>query len=189
MPGGLGGTGPDCPAVALTEPEEHARWWVTSRLGQARGDSDSEGPVERAPVPHGAPHVGSCVELQLPTESMKEGMREESHRTLSSPASISRSFWLSGEHSRNGSPVEREKRIGETSMPFFSETLEGSAWPGVQDVRSWADGCLSPARLLPRGRVFIRKRSVPAAEQVFRVPPAAERARRPGPALARLPGN
>lgn len=64
---------------------------------------------------------------------------------------------------------------GWTTMPFSSKTVEGSVWTLVQDVRSWADGCLSPARLLPRGRVFTWKRSVPAGRQVFCVPPTRMR--------------
>ena len=81
---------------------------------------------------------------------------------------MSRRFWLLGKRSQNGSPVEKGRRVGWTRMPFFSETVEGSLWTLVQDVRSWAVGCLAPARLLPPGRVFTRKGSVPAAGQVFR---------------------
>lgn len=102
-------------------------------------------------------------------------MNEESQQTLSSPGTVSRWFWLFGKHSQDGSPVEKEKRIGWTTMPFSSKTVEGSVWTLVQDVRSWADGCLSPARLLPRGRVFTWKRSVPAGRQVFCVLPTRMR--------------
>ena len=98
-------------------------------------------------------------------------MNEKSHQTLSSPGTISRLFWLFGKHSQNGSPVEKERRVGWTRMPFFSKTVEGSVWTLVQDVRSWADGCFSPARLLPRGHVFTWKGSVPAGRQVFCAPP------------------
>lgn len=76
-----------------------------------------------------------------------------------------------GKHFQYGSSVKKEKRIGWMKKPFFSKTVEGSVLTVVQDVRSWADGFLFPARPPSQRCVFIWKRSVPAGGQVFSAQP------------------
>lgn len=180
------------PATALTGQE-----LIDSELpGQptAGGRNAARAPG-KGPWFHTVPRSGGFVitlgvNSDLLTERMEERrMSEQSHQTLSSPGTMSRRFWLRGKHSQNSPPVEKGRRVGWTRMPFFSETVEGSVWILVQDVRSRADGCLAPARLLPRGCVFTRKGSVPAAGQVFRAPPTGCAWRPSSLALARLPGN
>lgn len=116
-------------------------------------------------------------------------MNEQSHQTLSSPGTMSRRFWLRGKHSQSSPPVEKEKSCYWTRMPFFSETVEGSVWILVQDVRSQGGWMPRPSQApSPRLCVYSRKGLFLLQDRCSA--PADGCAWRPSSlALARLPGN